>query len=46
MLKQRGFSLSELMIASLISLLVIGLVEWIALRRLPFARRWLGLKPA
>ena len=29
-----------------ISLLVIGLVEWIALRRLPFARRWLGLKPA
>jgi uncharacterized iron-regulated membrane protein len=29
-----------------ISLVVIGLVEWIALRRLPFARRWLGLKPA
>jgi len=29
-----------------ISLVVIGLVECIALRRLPFARRWLGLKPA
>jgi uncharacterized iron-regulated membrane protein len=28
-----------------ISLIVIGLAEWIALRRLPFARRWLGLAP-
>lgn len=29
-----------------ISLLVLGAVEWIALRRLPFVRKWLGLAPA
>jgi uncharacterized iron-regulated membrane protein len=28
-----------------ISLIVIGIVEWVAVRRLPFARRWLGLTP-
>lgn len=28
-----------------ISLVVIGAVEWVALRRLPFARKWLGLAP-
>jgi uncharacterized iron-regulated membrane protein len=28
-----------------ISLVVIGIVEWGALRRLPFARRWLGFTP-
>ncbi len=48
-----GWGLAVLIIVSAvllpvlgISLIVIGLVEWIALRRLPFARRWLGLKPA
>jgi uncharacterized iron-regulated membrane protein len=29
-----------------ISLVIIGLVEWIALRRLPVARKWLGLPAA
>lgn len=29
-----------------ISLIVIGIVEWGVLRRLPFARRWLGLRRA
>lgn len=29
-----------------VSLIVIGVVEWAVLRRLPFARQWLGLKAA
>ena len=29
-----------------ISLVTIGIIEWVALRRLPFARKWLGLSPA